>query len=111
MHKHAKAVTIFLAAVVLSSPIRGVTKKNESSQASKGEITAELSPVLWRDPGDIASRNLFYGPGGEKNQPRGPYTFVKEDLEGSNPKFIVEDGGGVKWKVKLGIEAQPETVA
>src|SRR5262249_32291847 len=38
-------------------------------------------------------------------------TFVEEDLGGSNPKLVVRDRDGVKWKVKLGGEARPETVA
>ena len=68
--------------------------------------------VLWRNPDDIATRNLFYGPGGKGHQPpRGTFTFVKEDLKGTNPKFFVRDRDGVLWKVKLGIEARPETVA
>jgi hypothetical protein len=67
--------------------------------------------VLWQDPGNITSRDLYYGPGGEKDQPQGPFTFEKEDLDGSNPKFVVRDRDGVKWKVKLGTEARPETVA
>jgi len=67
--------------------------------------------TLWRDPADIASRNLLYGSGGEGHQPRGTFTFVQEDLEGSNPKFDVRDQDGVKWKVKLGAEARPEVAA
>ena len=68
--------------------------------------------VLWRDPGPIQSRDLFYGPGGKRNQPPpGTFTFVKEDLKGTNPKLIVRDRNGVRWKVKLGIEARPETAA
>ena len=108
MYKRGKVITIFLAAVSLSTPVPGAIKKAEPT---KGEITTELPAVLWRDPGDIATRNLFYGPGGAKDQPQGPYTFIKEDLDGSNPKFVVKDSNGVKWKVKLGLEARPETVA
>ncbi|HXB73784.1 MAG TPA: hypothetical protein VNY05_36435 [Candidatus Acidoferrales bacterium] len=67
--------------------------------------------MLWRDPADISSRDLFYGPGGEKHAPHGAFTFVKEDLDGTNPKFVVVDQDGVKWKVKMGLEARPETVA
>jgi hypothetical protein len=67
--------------------------------------------AIWREPADIASRDLFYGPGGEADAPRRTFTFEKEDLEGTNPKFVVRDGDGVKWKVKLGEEARPETVA
>ena len=68
---------------------------------------------LWVDPADITSRNLIYGSGGKEHAP-GPnarFTFVKEDLDGTNPKFVVRDGDGVKWKVKLGVEAKPETAS
>lgn len=69
------------------------------------------APVLWRDPDNIASRNLLYGSGGEKNQPQPPVKFLKEDTQGTNPKFDVRDQNDKKWKVKLGVEARPETVA
>ena len=69
------------------------------------------SAVIWTDPGDISSRNLLYGSGGEKDQPHPPVTFEKEDMKGTSPKFDVRDQDGEKWKVKLGIEARPETVA
>lgn len=69
-------------------------------------------PVLWVDPQDISSRNLFYGPGGRKDQPPGgTYKFVEEDLKGTNPKIVVKDRNGVKWTVKMGAEAKPETAA
>lgn len=67
--------------------------------------------LLWSDPGDIASRDLYYGPGGEDGQPQGVVTFLKEDMAGTAPKFDVVDEKGTKWKVKLGVEAAPETVA
>jgi hypothetical protein len=68
--------------------------------------------VLWSDPADIQSRNLFYGPGGKQHQPVGTsFTFVDEDLNGSNPKYNVKAEDGVKWKIKLGAEARPETAA
>jgi hypothetical protein len=73
--------------------------------------TAQIEPVLWRNPGDIASRNLFYGSGGQESMPHGPFSFVEEDLAGTNPKFLVRDRDGVRWQVKLGIEARPETAA
>lgn len=89
--------------IAVIAPLGGAPKK-----AVK---TAEGVPVLWRDPVDIASRNLVYGPGGEKDQPQGPFVFIKEDMHGTNPKFVIQDSAGVKWKLKLGVEAQPETAA
>ncbi|HKE32850.1 MAG TPA: hypothetical protein VKD65_14060 [Candidatus Angelobacter sp.] len=69
------------------------------------------APVLWKNPGNIQSLNLFYGPGGKKHQPQVPVEFIKEDSQGTSPKFDVRDHDGEKWKAKLGPEARPETVA
>lgn len=67
--------------------------------------------VLWVQPADIANRNLFYGPGGKEHEPHTTFTFLREDLNGTNPKFDVRDENGTKWRVKLGAEARPETAA
>ena len=47
-------------------------------------------------------------PEGERpqHQPVAPFKFVKEDMGGTNPKFVIVDAAGVKWKLKLGEEAQ-----
>ena len=93
-------------AVGLSSD--GTKKAKTTAAAAKA---ASEPAVLWKDPGDIASRDLVYGSGGEKHLPHGPFKFEKEDLDGTNPKFTVKSEDGTKWKVKMGMEAQPETVA
>ncbi|HEX3354292.1 MAG TPA: hypothetical protein VHS34_15840 [Terriglobales bacterium] len=67
--------------------------------------------ILWREPRDIASRNLLYGSGGEQHEPHGTMKFTDEDHAGSNPKFYVRDHEGTKWTAKLGVEAKPETAA
>lgn len=43
--------------------------------------------------------------------PVNPFTFVEEDKSGESPKFVVNDARGVEWTVKLGPEAQSETVS
>ena len=82
-----------------------------SAQPAKRTATMKEAATLWRQPSDIKTRNLLFGPGGQAGQPRAPFTFVEEDRGGSNPKFVVRDAGGVRWKVKLGEEARPETAA
>src|SRR5215471_5666596 len=68
--------------------------------------------VLWREPTDIATRTLLDGPGGRANAPHGTtFRFIKEDLDGTNPKFVVQDDVGTTWTLKLGWEAKPETAA
>ncbi len=111
MQKKRHGLTLFIAIGLLIFSAPAAEKKKDNVEAGKGESTAQGPGLLWRDPGDIASRNLLYGPGGQEHQPHGPFTFVKEDMEGTNPKFDVHDSDGIKWKVKLGEEARPETVA
>jgi hypothetical protein len=73
--------------------------------------TDNLPGVLWVQPASIATRDLFYGPGGKEHEPHSTFTFLREDLKGTNPKFDVLDQDGTKWRVKLGAEAKPETAA
>lgn len=74
---------------------------------------ARSSPraIIWKNPGDIRSRDLLYGPGSPEQAPVAPFRFIKESKKGESPKFDVEDARGVTWTVKLGEEAQAETVA
>lgn len=100
--------SVLLAAMFLVLPARGAAK---SKPAAAQHFTPHGPAILWSDPADLKSRDLLNGPGGLADAPRGTFTFVKEDLDGTNPKIVVRDEHGVKWKVKLGIEARPETVA
>lgn len=85
--------------------------KNGNKARKLTEEKKQGRPVLWSNPEDIRSRNLFYGAGGEQDAPHTVYTFEKEDMNGTSPKFIVRDENGVRWKVKMGHEAEPETAA
>lgn len=81
------------------------------AQEEKDKNKAARQPILWQDPGDISNRNLRYGPGSPRLAPVAPFRFIKEDKGGESPKFEVRDARGVKWIVKLGEEAQAETVS
>jgi hypothetical protein len=109
LHYLSRTLTASLAVLILNYPTAGIAAKKSNPAAADTEAAGP--PVLWRDPGDIASRNLYYGAGGKAHEPQGTFTFEKEDMEGSNPKFDVVDEDGVKWRVKMGSEARPETVA
>jgi hypothetical protein len=68
--------------------------------------------VLWRDPGAIETRDLYWGSGAESRKPQGPYKFIEEKLTGTVAKVVVIDARGVEWDVKLaGEEAHPEVAA
>ncbi len=111
MFKTTQRFVLLLATFAWTYVSPAIAKKGDKGEAPAAEITANAHPVLWSNPTDIASRNLFYGPGGKDHQPHGTFTFTKEDLDGTSPKFFVRDEDGVKWKVKMGSEARPETVA
>lgn len=106
-----------LAALLVWTVSVGVVLTSATAESEKekrsphGGDTAPGTPVLWKQPVRIESRDLFNGPGGPKHAPEGTFTFVKEDLDGTNPKFVVQNQDGKKWKVKLGVEARPETAA
>jgi hypothetical protein len=82
-----------------------------SAQKSGKDKERSATPVLWRDPGNVSARDLRYGPGSPELAPVAPFTFVEEVKKGESPKFKVRDARDVEWSVKLGPEAQAETVA
>ena len=103
-----RVVSIFLLALVLNSPALGGNASDEETQKPK---LGSAPAVLWREPVDIKARDLFYGQGGPDHQPQGKFTFIGEKLNGVNPKFDVLDEHGIRWGVKMGEEAKPETAA
>ncbi len=102
--------TIFVTAVLLALPL-GAAGPSGKAHDSASFAVATTRASLWQNPIDIASRDLFYGPGGKEHAPDSTFTFVKEDRSGTNPKFDVRDENGTKWRVKLGDEARPEVAA
>lgn len=72
---------------------------------------ADPAAILWKDPGDIASRDLFWGMGSAERAPKGPFTFVERDSGGTQPKIVVTDARGDTWDVKFGREVHAEVAA
>lgn len=86
--------------------------KKEEQKDEKKETMPQGTPVLWQEPADISSRNLLLGPGGEELKPDLKQVIWEETMpEGYSVKWRVRDASGKKWVVKVGNEAQPETVA
>jgi hypothetical protein len=96
-----------LFAAALLTTLLGLPVFAQKSDAAK----PAGAPVLWRNPGNISQRNLTFGPGSAELTPVAPFTFVKEELTGESAKFDVTDARGETWVVKVGPEAQAETVA
>jgi hypothetical protein len=100
-------ISLFLIISVVSGAAWAPKGGNKAPKPGVGSAPA----VLWREPTDIQSRNLFYGPGGSEHQPHGKLSFIEEKFNGVNPKFDVHDEDGTRWAVKIGNEAKPETAA
>ena len=99
-------LVLALAAVVAapSSPIIGPQRRS-------AEGAADAKPILWRDPSPLAARDPFWGFGAATRAPQGPFTFVEEDTDGTQPKVTVTDRRGESWDVKLGAEVHSEIAA
>jgi hypothetical protein len=96
MQSHRNVVSA-LAVLLLTTPI------------GAQEVTRPA--VIWYDRGDAAALNLLTGPGGRDREPGMDFRFIKESVNGTSPKFEVEDENGVTWKAKLGEEVHGETAA
>jgi len=95
-------------ALLLSASIQG----QQSKKSHPKPIPNDAKAVLWEEPTDIASRNLFLGSGGEEMKPDlSNVTFISDETRSYSTRYRVRDGSGKEWVVKLGKEAQPETAA
>jgi len=80
--------------------------------AKKKKAVPKGEPVLWRAPEDIASRDLYLGPGGAAMKPNlRRVKFIKEETGGYSKKYRIRDASGRVWVAKIGKEAQSETAA
>jgi hypothetical protein len=104
---HLKLAVLLVLFTAMANMAAWAPKGSKAPKAKLGSAPA----VLWREPVDIKSRDLFYGPGGPNHQPHGKLSFIKEKFNGVNPKFDVHDEDGTRWAVKIGNEAKPETAA
>jgi len=103
--RRVRGVVFLLLAFILVNLDTGIGKPKEK-KLPKG------TPVLWRQPDDIKSRDLLLGPGGQSMQPDlSRLTFIKEEKGGYSKKYRVRDASGQEWVVKIGKEAQSETAA
>src|SRR5437763_17129183 len=105
-----KRLTLILIGMPLlwSVAIQG----QQSKKSHPKPIPNDAKPVLWHEPTDIASRDLFLGQGGEAMKPDlSRVTFVADETSSYSKKYRVRDAAGNEWVVKLGPEAQSETAA
>jgi hypothetical protein len=111
MNRARKVLQATCLLLVFSLCVPAGAQQVAEGKAPQARSAGGLPVVLWRDPADIASRNLLYGPGSKARAPAGKFKFVEEGKQGATPKFDVVDDRGVRWRVKVGPEARAETAA
>ncbi len=97
--------------LVAASLAGGCTSARSTPLRAASPADAAATPVLWRHPGPIAARDLFWGAGSPARAPQPPFQFIEEELSGKNPKVVVKDTRGQVWDVKFGEEAHAEIAA
>ncbi|HEY6902770.1 MAG TPA: hypothetical protein VI216_00575 [Candidatus Acidoferrales bacterium] len=108
------AIAWLIALLALPAPGGAQKSAHKGSRRDAQAQDAQSPPESIFDASvEPGALNTFYGPGGKEHAPdlNDSFTFVKEDLNESQPKFDVEDAHGTRWKVKLGQEAKPEVAA
>ncbi len=106
---------VLLMVLMLALPFSAAAQdKDKESKSKDKDAKKELTgkPMMWRDPADIASRNLLLGAGGEEMKPDiSKITFIEDKPGGFSKKYRVRDAKGNEWVAKIGKEAQTDTAA
>ena len=89
----ARLIVVFLSAVVIAA--EGPPVAPQSPKVPQG------IPIIWRDPGAIGSKDLYWGIGRSDRAPQPPFVFVEEDAGGRNAKVNIRDARGMIWNVKF----------
>src|SRR5689334_14819765 len=104
-----RSIALLLLMLVLAFPAAAQDKKDKKDRDKK-PLTG--TPVMWKDPTDLESRNLILGAGGEEMKPDiSQVTFIEQKKGGWSTKYRVRDAKGNEWIAKIGKEAQPDTAA
>ncbi|KAF0247852.1 MAG: hypothetical protein FD167_2748 [bacterium] len=113
MFNHIPKTKILYIILLMLIMVGTLVAQPKSYSLNKKDFSAPKPSIesLWQEPPNISSLELYFGEGGSQNMPVAPFKYIKKDTGGSQKKFTVEDAKGIKWKVKVGEEAQGETVA
>lgn len=101
-----------VALVLIGLTVASCAAPKMRSTLNRRPTAAEMAQ-LWVKPANIASRDLFWGAGGQKfAPPEGVEYKVKAfDDTGMSGGWDLEDPSGREYSVKIGVESQIEVVA
>ena len=102
--------SISLLLLILTLAFSAAAQDKDKKDKEKKPLTG--TPVMWKDPTDLESRNLILGAGGEEMKPDiSKITFIEQKTGGFSTKYRVRDAKGNEWIAKIGKEAQTDTAA
>ena len=110
MKRRARSPLRVAVGVLLAATVAAVLTASQS-----GNLKSHRAAIdeLWKDPGNVAAKDLRWGRGGKGAAPSADveYEFKASDTTGYSPGYDVVDPGGRKWDVKTGDEGQTEVLA
>lgn len=108
-HSMRKLITLTIIFLLSFSPASyAIQQKSKKQKAPPPQGT----PVLWQEPTDLESRDLFNGPGEGMKPDLSRVTFIRDQMGGGySVNYRVRDSAGKIWVAKLGNEAQSEAAA
>src|SRR6266851_9402305 len=112
MYSRTKYRGLSIIAIILSLAVSPLGVAQHKSKKKQQSIVPRGTPVLWQEPLDIATRDLYWGQGGKEMQPDlRRVTLIKKEPGGYSTKYRVKDASGQEWVAKVGKEAKGETAA
>ena len=113
MYSRTKFQGLVIVAMILSVAFSQLgVAQHKSKKQLKESVVPRGIPLLWQEPVDIATRDLYWGQGGKAMRPDlRRVTLIKKESGGYSTKYRVKDASGREWVAKLGKEAQSETAA
>jgi len=108
----AMLLSLAISSLGVAQQDKSKQDKSKQDQSKKIEPIPPGTPVLWREPTNIETRDLYLGPGGEAMKPDlSKVTLIRKEPGGYSTKYRVHDGSGHVWIAKIGKESQAETAA
>lgn len=108
-----RAFLVALLVITLGLSTAGFAVQKKATKGTKAKKPMPAgTPVMWSEPSDIASRDLFLGSGGEAGKPDfSRITLIEKVKGGFSEKYRVRDAAGREWVAKVSREAQSEAAA
>ena len=91
-----------LAAVTATVIVIGAASCVRAKRPVPAKAPVPAGASLWQAPGNVAARDLYYGPWGSNRapNPRSTFTLVERKHTGVNLGMTVRDPDGRQWSVK-----------